>query len=67
MNAMSTKTQSQQMNAAIPASPNAALPGAPRSFGKIGLPAVMAAAEMLKSRTSDTKSPLNTSFVRSDD
>ena len=55
------------MNAAIPASGNAGNAGAPKAFGKIGIQAVMAAAEIMKPRASEAKRPTNPYFVRSDD
>ena len=58
---------SQQMSASVAAPQRAPTDHAPRAFGRIGIPAVAAAAEMLKPRKPVERPFHETFFMRIDD
>ena len=61
-----TAPQSRQMNGTnhIPAQQNAAHGQTPKSFGRIGIPAIAAATEVLKAKKTDTKPQANPYYLR---
>ena len=61
-----TAPQSRQMNGTSQnvSQQNAAHASAPKNFGRIGIPALAAATEILKSKKSDTKPQANPYYMR---
>ncbi len=62
----SNKPTQTQMNAAMSGSKRPSSASAPHGFGRIGIPAVAAAAEMLKTKKPVEK-PVSTSFYLGSD
>jgi hypothetical protein len=61
-----TAPQSAQMNgaASVPSQQNASHGQTQKSFGRIGIPAIAAATEILKMKKPDTKSQANPYYLR---
>ena len=61
-----TQTQQPQMSASITGSARAPSLGAPQAFGRIGIPAVAAAAGMMRTKKPNEK-PVSASFYLGSD
>jgi hypothetical protein len=61
-----TAPQSGQMNGSgqVSAQQNAAQGQSPKAFGRIGIPAIAAATEVLKSKKTETKPQANPYYLR---
>jgi hypothetical protein len=66
LKSQSNKTPPAQMNAAITGSQSPVSPTTPQRFGRIGIPAVAAAAEMLRTKKPSEK-PIHASFYLGSD